>query len=146
MSVVHQPACRVLLVCGVPDIREVAHSAVAANAGFELVAECSLGREGAELVGRLHPDLILLYAPLPDKSPQDFIEEVRALGDSSRIILISTRPEMIGYGMARRDGADGYISGRLLDRELPLVLAHYHDLSPQWGQRFSPWKEGYGLA
>jgi DNA-binding response OmpR family regulator len=93
-----------------------------------------------------HPDLVLLHSPLPDKTAQVFIHKAKAICAAVRIIVISDRPEMTGYVMAQRKGADGYISCRLLRTELPLVLGRYHELAPQWGHRFSPWKEHYGMA
>lgn len=143
MSCLH---CRVLLVSNDPEVNGIVHDVIRRDRHFNLVAECHQGLEGTRLLSLRHPELVLLNSPLPDKSAETFIKKARTLLPSARIILVSGRSEMHGFAMAHRKGADGYISSRLLGRELPLVLARYHELLPEWGRRFSPWKEQYGMA
>lgn len=138
--------CRILLVSDAPALNAIVREVVDRVLHCELVAECHLGQEGTRLLTQHRPNLILLHAPLPDKPAQVFIHKTKAICADARIILITDRPEMSGFVMAQRKGADGYISCRLLHLELPLVLGRYHELAPQWGHRFSPWKEHYGMA
>lgn len=142
----NKPLCRVLLVSDTPEVNQIVREALGRDHHFDLVAECHQGQEGTRMLPLHHPDLVLLNAPLPDKTAQVFIHKAKAICAAARIILISGRPEMTGYVMAQRKGADGHISRRLLQNELPLVLGRYHELAPQWGHRFSPWKEHYGMA
>lgn len=142
----NKPLCRVLLVSDTPEVNHIVRETLGRYRQFDLVAECHQGQDGTRLIPVHHPDLVLLHSPLPDKTPQVFIHKAKALSATLRIILISGRSEMNGYVLAQRKGADGYISRRLLQSELPLVLGRYHELAPQWGQRFSPWKEHYGMA
>jgi DNA-binding NarL/FixJ family response regulator len=101
---------------------------------------------GLQAIAAERPDLVLVVAPLPDRMLRHVLAEARKRHAGIRIVVVANWTEFAGHARASQKRADGFISTRLLHRELPLVLAQFPLLAEHWGARFSPWKVSHGLA
>jgi len=115
-------------------------------ATFSTLDICRNGVAGLQAIASQLPDLMLIVAPLPDRQLSHVIKEAKRKHGKMRMIVIADWAEFAGFSRAKHKGADGFISARLLSKELPSVLAQYPHLLAEWGTRFSPWKTGYGMA
>jgi len=113
---------------------------------FAVLDICRNGVTGLKAIASQLPELVFVVAPLPDRMLGHVIKEAKRKHPGMRMILVANWTEFAGFARANQKGADGFISARLLSRELPLVLAQYPHLAATWGRRFSPWKAGYGMA
>ncbi len=100
-------AGKVLIVEDDAPIRKFLRISLEAH-GFG-VLEARLGRDGLELCGREHPDVIILDLGLPDMDGQDFIPEVRGWS-SVPIIVLSVRSDETEKVAALDAGADDYVT------------------------------------
>lgn len=89
--------------------------------GFEVVGEASDGRAALAAVDQLSPDLVLLDVQLPDRDGFEVAERLVAVGDSTRIVLVSTRDRVDYAGRLEGSEVLGFITkselapGRLRD-------------------------------
>ncbi len=116
---------RVLVIDDEPEIRRAVRTGLE-GAAFE-VAWAPTGREGLELVGRWHPDVVILDLSLPD---MDGIAVCRELREWSAvpIIVLSVRSGDADKITALEQGADDYLTkpfsiGELLAR-IRVALRH----------------------
>jgi len=98
---------RVLVIDDDPSIRQVIAYALG-DLGYH-VAEASDGRAALDLIGREHPDLILLDMKMPGMDGWDFVQRYRArYGEGAPIIVLTAAQD------AARRGADvnaaGYVA------------------------------------
>ncbi len=78
--------------------------------GYEVIGEAADGTSGLDLVHRLRPKIALLDVQLPDIDGFSVAHRVRAEGDETAVVIISTR-DAIDYGAAVSDcGARGFIA------------------------------------
>jgi two-component system, NarL family, response regulator, fimbrial Z protein, FimZ len=80
------------------------------NTEYELVGECSDGEEGLRLVQELHPDLVILDLELPKLDGLSVIRGIRAKQPGARILVLSTKPELVMANHTRVAGANGYVN------------------------------------
>ena len=80
------------------------------NTEYELVGECSDGEEGLRLVEELHPDLAILDLELPKLDGLSVIRGIRATQPGARILVLSTKPELVMANHTRVAGANGYVN------------------------------------
>lgn len=78
--------------------------------GFEVVGEASDGRTALAAVDQLSPDLVLLDVQLPDRDGFEVAERLAADGDSTRIVLVSTRDRVDYADRLEGCGVLGFIS------------------------------------
>jgi len=137
---------KVLIISAGISIGENISECLRERATFSVLATCRNAVTGLQAIATQLPDLVFIVAPLPDRMVSHVIKEARKKHPRGRVILVADWPEFAGFARARQKCADGFISARLLSRELPLILAQYPQLAADWGTRFSPWKAGYGMA
>lgn len=121
-------------------------ASLASSRLFQAVEHCESGVAFLKYLSANSPDLVFIVAPLPDRVISHVIREAKQQCPTTRIIIVAEWTELAGFARAQQQGADGFISTRLLSAELPLVMDQYHELVKNWGRQFSPWKAGYGLA
>jgi CheY-like chemotaxis protein len=80
----------VLIVDDHPSFRLSARRMLEAD-GYVVVGEAADGEAGIAAARALSPDLVLLDVQLPDIDGFEVAERLRAVGDSSVIVLTSTR-------------------------------------------------------
>jgi two-component system response regulator EvgA len=83
-------ATSVLIVDDHPSFRLSARRMLEAD-GYEVIGEAEDGAAALTAARDLDPDLILLDVQLPDLDGFEVAERLRAAGDSSAIVLTSTR-------------------------------------------------------
>jgi two-component system KDP operon response regulator KdpE len=98
----------VLVIDDEPPIRRLLRTALNAN-GFQ-VLEAGSGREGLAEIEAAKPDLIILDLGLPDMDGLDIIRALRKRGDSTPIVVLSSRGEEAVKVDALNLGADDYVT------------------------------------
>jgi DNA-binding NarL/FixJ family response regulator len=141
-----QPPFRTLIISSDTAMRQSIHGCLQTFKDFSLLADCCNGMTGLKAIANLQPDLVFVVAPLPDRVLGHLIKDAKRKHPAIRIVVVANWTEFAGFARANHKGADGFVSERLLSRELPLILAQYPQLAATWGTRFSPWKTGYGMA
>ncbi|BCM88808.1 transcriptional regulatory protein DegU [Abditibacteriota bacterium] len=76
---------------------------------LEVVAESESCEGALELVGRHHPDVVLLDIFLADKSSVDCIALMRAKSPRTRILMLTGSPDTTVHGRAMAQGAQGVV-------------------------------------
>lgn len=77
---------------------------------YELVGECSDGEEGLRIVQELQPDLVILDLELPKLDGLSVIRGIRARQSTTRVLVLSAKPEQVMANHTRIAGANGYVS------------------------------------
>lgn len=87
--------------------------------GYRLVAN-STGRDAAEFLMRVQPDLLLLDVMLPDKPGWDICREIRSHPQLSKltVIFLTARGSEVDRVMGLEIGADDYLVKPFFMREL----------------------------
>lgn len=108
----------ILLVDDEPDFCSALHDILEA-AGYD-VHQAATAREALALLDRLQPDLILSDVMMPGMDGLDFLRQVRARPQASRIkaVVVSAKGMPEDIEAARRAGADGYLVKPFSAREL----------------------------
>jgi DNA-binding NarL/FixJ family response regulator len=99
----------VLIVDDHPSFRATAR-ALLESEGFDVVGEAQDGREGIELAGRLHPDVVLLDVQLPDTTGFEVAREIGDLnGTAPQVVLVSSRDAADFGELIPSCGACGFV-------------------------------------
>ena len=141
-----QQSFKALIISAGATVAEDIQACLAEFPAFAAPTVCSSGVSGLQVIAAERPDLVLVVAPPPDRMLSHVIKEARKRHAGVRVVVVANWTEFAGAARASHKRADGFISTRLLHRELPLVLAQFPVLAAHWGDRFSPWKGGYGMA
>jgi len=99
---------RILVVDDESQIRRVMRTALSMH-GYE-VTEARNGEEGLSLVRTSDFDLVLLDVNMPGKSGLETCREIRILGSSPAIVMITVRDSVTDKVDALDAGADGYVT------------------------------------
>ena len=79
------------------------------RASLRLVGEAASGRDGIDLVKRLHPDLLLLDLNMRDLSGLDVLKAIKACDLETRVVMVTVSDQAEDLVAALRGGADGYL-------------------------------------
>jgi DNA-binding NarL/FixJ family response regulator len=90
-------------------VRELLAGVLAREAGFELVAEASTGREAIELARSAQPDILVLDVSLPDLDGMAVARALRKAHPKLAILAVSIHEEPYFVQEMLRAGADGYV-------------------------------------
>jgi two-component system, OmpR family, KDP operon response regulator KdpE len=97
---------RVLLIDDEPEIRRAVRTGLS---GAEFVLEwASTAAEGADMVARWHPDVVILDLSLPDKDGLELCRELRTWSQAP-IVVLSVRSGDADKVTALESGADDYL-------------------------------------
>jgi DNA-binding NarL/FixJ family response regulator len=99
---------RVLLVDDQPLVREGLHRILHASEGFEIVGECDDGATVVHSVARLRPDVVVLDIRMRTVDGIEAIRRVRATGDATPILVLTTFGDDEVLSGALRAGASGF--------------------------------------
>lgn len=97
----------ILVVDDEPSLRRMLRTSLSAQ-GYR-VLEAGTGRGAIEALGE-SPDLVLLDLGLPDMDGLEVIRRVRAMGDRTPIVVLSSRGDERGKVAALDLGADDYVT------------------------------------
>jgi DNA-binding NarL/FixJ family response regulator len=99
-------------------IRELLVGMLGREAGFEIVAEASSGKEAIELAHSTRPDVVLLDVSLPDVDGMEVARTLRKAQPGLAILALSIHEEPYFVQEMLRAGADGYVVKSAAAREL----------------------------
>jgi DNA-binding NarL/FixJ family response regulator len=95
------------------DDHELVRKSIAAllrdETDFEVVAECSNGREMLELVERLRPAVAIIDVAMPEMNGVEATRRVRELSPMTRVIVLSNYADETYVRETLKAGAVGYI-------------------------------------
>lgn len=95
------------------DDHELVRKSIAAllrdEPDFEVVAECSNGREMLELVARVRPAVAIIDVAMPEMNGVEATRRVRELSPTTRIIVLSNYADETYVRETLKAGAAGYI-------------------------------------
>ena len=77
--------------------------------GFAVVAEASSGDKAAELAAAYQPDVVVMDLQLPGGSGAEAIREIRSLGLSPGVLVLTVSANVEDVIAALDAGADGYV-------------------------------------
>jgi two-component system nitrate/nitrite response regulator NarL len=77
--------------------------------GVEIAASVSSGQEGIVQAQTLHPDIILLDMKMPDMNGTETLRQLRAVGVSAPILMLTMSRDEQDLQAALRNGAQGYL-------------------------------------
>jgi DNA-binding NarL/FixJ family response regulator len=100
---------RVMLVDDHPVVRQGLSSFLATQSDLEVVAEAGTLAEARESLPVAKPDLILLDLQLPDGNGLALLDEIEALIDRPRVLVLTSYLEGDYVREALRRGAAGYL-------------------------------------
>ena len=76
------------------------------------------GRTGLEMLGREHPDLLLLDVMLPKMNGYDVCREMRAQGRRIPVLFLSSKGDIVDKGIGFKAGGDDYLVKPFNNEEL----------------------------
>jgi DNA-binding NarL/FixJ family response regulator len=100
---------RVLVVEDHPLVRNLVRMACAELAGAEVVGEVGQGHRAVEEASRIHPDVIVLDLSIPGLDGLELARRLRAMGSTSRILVLTGRQQEQDLLEALRLGVDGFL-------------------------------------
>jgi DNA-binding NarL/FixJ family response regulator len=99
---------RVLLVDDQPLVREGLRRILHSTEGFEIVGECTDGEEVGHAVTTLRPDVVVLDIRMRHVDGIEAIRRLRASGDGTPILVLTTFDDDEYLSGALRAGASGF--------------------------------------
>jgi DNA-binding NarL/FixJ family response regulator len=117
---------RVMIVDDHPLVREGIRSIVAAEDGFEIVAEAGSGEEAVEVAGRLLPDVVILDLSMPGEGGLRAVARLREVAPAARSLVLSVHDHPEYVLEAVRAGAQGYIRKDTSPAELRQAIRTVH--------------------
>lgn len=115
------PAIRIVLADDHTLFREGLREMLASG-GFEIVGETDNGPGTVELVGRLHPDLLLLDVEMPGDGPAPTIRGVKQVSPDTRVVVLSMHADSDLVRELTAAGASGYLVKNIRRVELLAAL------------------------
>ena len=85
----HQRRIEKLLVVDDATIMRMRIAGIAREAGWEVVAEATNGREGLERYAEHRPDLVTLDIVMPELDGVETLREIRAADPNARVVMVS---------------------------------------------------------
>ena len=119
-------AIRVMIVDDHPLVREGIRSIVAAENGFEIVAEAGSGEEAVVAAARLHPDVVVLDLSMPGEGGLAAVARLREVAPAARSLILSVHDHPEYVLEAVRAGAHGYIRKDTSPAELRQAIRTVH--------------------
>jgi DNA-binding NarL/FixJ family response regulator len=117
---------RLLIVDDHPLLREGVIAVLEDEAGVEVVAEATNGREAIDAFEKHHPDITLMDLQMPEMNGIDAIAEIRARFPNARIVVLTTYKGDVSALRALRAGAVGYLLKDQLSTDLMETLRTVH--------------------
>lgn len=93
---------------------------------FRVVGDAGDARSGIELVGSLHPDVVILDITMPGLSGLDAVVPLKRVSPHSKVLMASQHEGQKFVQEALQAGADGYLSKDSDPAELSLAIESIH--------------------
>jgi DNA-binding NarL/FixJ family response regulator len=114
---------RILIAEDHAIVRDGLKALLAAQPGFEVVAEAANGREAVKRADRTRPDLVLIDLSMPKMNGLEAIRELRRQDRSVRIIVMTAHAAEEYVFAALEAGVDGYFLKDGSQEELLLAIS-----------------------
>ena len=111
-------AIRLLLVDDHAVVRSGLRMLLEGEADVEIACEAGTAREALDLLGRLHPDVVLMDIGLPDLSGIDATREIKSLYPEIAIVALTIHEDEEYFFKMLEAGASGYVPKRAAPEEL----------------------------
>jgi two-component system response regulator NreC len=122
MSDVPPPPIRILLVDDHAVVRAGLRHLLADTGTIEVCGEAGTGRDALEQAEIKRPDVIVLDIGLPDVDGLDLVEQLRAKGRGSKVLVLSMHDEPERVERSFAAGADGYLVKEAAEGELVAAI------------------------
>lgn len=100
---------RILLADDHPLFREGVATSLAAEPGFEVIAQAGSGEEAVELAGRLHPDMVMLDVEMAGMGGIAAAGKIASGAPAVRIMMLTVSENRESLMAALKAGAHGYV-------------------------------------
>src|SRR5262245_16778279 len=121
---------RLLIVDDHAIVRQGLRAIIRVTPGLMLAGEASGGREAADLVAALRPDVILMDLVMPDPNGVAAIAQIKRDQPAVRIIALTTFADAELVLGAVQAGADGYLLKDVDVQELAHAIRTVHNGRP----------------
>lgn len=118
-----KPQRRLLIAEDHAIVRDGLKALLAAQPGFEVVAEAGNGREAVKLAGRTEPELILIDLSMPKMNGLEAIRELKRQDPAVRIIVMTAHAAEEYVFAALEAGVEGYFLKDGTQEELLQAIA-----------------------
>ena len=109
---------RLLLVDDHAVVRSGLRMLLEGEADVEIAGEAGTAREALDLLGRLHPDVVLMDIGLPDLSGIDATREIKTLSPGTAVVALTIHEDEEYFFKMLEAGASGYVPKRAAPEEL----------------------------
>ena len=109
---------RLLLVDDHAVVRSGLRMLLEGEADVEIAGEAGTAREALDLLGRLHPDVVLMDIGLPDLSGIDATREIKTLSPETAVVALTIHEDEEYFFKMLEAGASGYVPKRAAPEEL----------------------------
>ncbi len=113
----------ILIVDDHPLFRKGVIQLIQADPAFHFAGEAASGKEGIQLAGKLHPDMILLDLNMKDMNGVEVLKIIKDSDLDSRVIMLTVSDHAEDLMAALQAGADGYLLKDMEPEDLMRQLA-----------------------
>ncbi len=107
-------------------VREGIRALLEKAGDIEVIGEATDGKEAVDLAQRLAPDVLVMDIAMPNLNGIQAVEQLRALGIASRVVILSMYSEDILVRQALQHGAKGFLLKGSVSDELLLAIRAAH--------------------
>lgn len=107
-------------------VRAAFRSLLERSGRFRVIGDAGDARRGIELVGTLHPDIVILDITMPGLSGLDAVAPLKRISPQSKVLMASQHEGQKFVQEALQAGADGYLSKDSDPTELGLAIDSIH--------------------
>jgi DNA-binding NarL/FixJ family response regulator len=100
---------RLIIADDHPVVRTGLQGMLAGQPDLEVAGEATTGREAVDLVGKLHPDVVLMDLRMPEMDGVAAISEIKALQPGVQVLVLTTYDTDADILRAVEAGATGYL-------------------------------------
>jgi DNA-binding NarL/FixJ family response regulator len=118
---------RVLIVDDHAVVREGIRHVLSSDDGVEVVGEASNGEEALVLVGRFHPDVIVLDLSMPGMSGLEVVAHLRTDAPDIKALVLSIHDQDEYVLESIRAGAHGYLRKDSSPAEIRSAIRRVHE-------------------
>lgn len=115
----NQQAARILIVEDHPVVRRGLVELINAEADLKVVGEADDAPAAVQLLGQVHPDLVVIDISLKRGNGIDLVKQIKARDNQIKLLVTSVHDESLYAERALRAGAMGYLNK---SEPVPMIL------------------------
>src|SRR3989304_2618154 len=115
-------AIRLLLVDDHAVVRPGLRMLLEGEADVEIAGEAGAAREAPDLLGRLHPDVVLMDIGLPDLSGIEATRNIKLFSPETAVVALTIHEDEEYFFKMLEAGASGYVPKRAAPEELVTAI------------------------